>query len=73
MKDRRSFDAAFPVYIRYLGSVLGAILILAPLIVPIFSDATPGEVALAVAGGYPLATGMVLYKTAFGGGTEKER
>ena len=65
MDSRRSFDTAFPVYIRYLGSVLGAILILAPIVVPIFSSVSGGEVALAVAGGYPLATGMILYKTAF--------
>lgn len=53
--DRRQLDAAFPTIVRYVGLVLGTVLVLAPIVFDV-------DVA-AVAGGYPLATGMILYKS----------
>lgn len=50
-----ALDQWFPVIIRYVGLVLGVILVLAPIL----TDVTVAEVA----GGYPFATGCILYKT----------
>lgn len=48
-------DQSYPSIVRWVGLVLGVVLILAPVLT---------EVSVAqVAGGYPLATGMIFYKT----------
>lgn len=56
--DVSSFDRAFPTFIRYLGAVLATVLVVAPLVSDVRIEA--------LAGGYPLATGMILYKTVRG-------
>lgn len=48
------FREYYPDVLRWVGLLLGVVLILAPIV----SDVTVAQVA----GGYPLATGMIFYK-----------
>lgn len=52
--NRYDLDEWFPVYIRYLGSVLGIVLVVATLF---------GKAGIDYAGAYVFVTGMILYKT----------
>lgn len=48
-------DESYPSVVRWVGLTLGVVLILAPVV----SDISVAQVA----GGYPLATGMIFFKT----------
>jgi hypothetical protein len=63
MSPGRRYDAAFPTLARYVGLSLGSFLVLAPFVIPSVTGFSISEVLLACAGGYPFATGLVLYKT----------
>ena len=52
--DRDAFDHWFPVYLRYLGSVLLVVLIVANIL---------GVGGIELAPAYTAATGMILYKS----------
>ena len=52
--DRQEIEQWFPVYIRYLGSVLGIVLVVATIF---------GRAGIDFAGAYVFVTGMILYKT----------
>jgi hypothetical protein len=52
--DREEIESWFPVYIRYLGSLLGIVLVVATIF---------GKAGIDFAGAYVFVTGMILYKT----------
>jgi hypothetical protein len=52
--NRNDMEEWFPVYIRYLGSILGVILVAATIF---------GNAGIDFAGAYVFVTGMILYKT----------
>lgn len=52
--DRNEFEQWFPIYLRYLGSVLGIILVAATIF---------GKAGIDFAGAYSLVAGMILYKS----------
>jgi hypothetical protein len=55
--DRKRLDAAFPTFVRYLGSVLTVVLVVASIF---------GVPATTLAAAYVAAAGMILYKTVAG-------
>jgi hypothetical protein len=52
--DRNSWEEWFPIYIRYLGSLLGIVLVVATIF---------GKAGIDFAGAYVFVTGLILYKT----------
>lgn len=52
--DPKKADEWFPIYVRYLGSILGTALVTATIL---------GYAGLQYAGAYAFVTGMILYKT----------
>lgn len=52
--NRYEMDEWFPTYVRYLGTILGVVLVVATIF---------GEAGIDYAGAYVFVTGMILYKT----------